>query len=144
MVADYTLESTHLESRESDRLSSTTGGVGFPVGGCGGLINQIETDGKVDALLNAGCSKDIAGSNTGLLENDWSLDRSCRHDDFETGGDGVRVGLFVTELETCGTWGRPAREENLSNVGSGQNYSQKRIIRLRKELTGQIGSGFAK
>jgi len=112
---------TYLETGESDGLSSTSSSVKVPVGRCGGLVDQVETDGQVNSLGDTGSRENIAGSDTGLLKDNGSLDGTCGHDDFEAGIDGVGVGLFVTELETGGTGSGATRKDELSDIGSGKD-----------------------
>lgn len=60
-------EVTYLESRECNRLSTTSRILESPIGSDRSLINQIKSYRKVDTLLNTSVIEDRLGSDTRLL-----------------------------------------------------------------------------
>ena len=56
------------QAGEQDRLATTALGGVVPTGVGSGLVDEVETDGQIDALLDVGVAEDFGGADTRVLE----------------------------------------------------------------------------
>ena len=133
---------THLEAREDDGLSTPPVRIKRPVRRGRRLVDQVQAHRQVHPLRDARRGEHIARPDARLLQDHGRLDAPCGHDDFTAGFGGVSVSLLVSELDAGGSGRRVGREDQLADVGAGEDCRERHSAeRGSMARTGQVRLG---
>jgi hypothetical protein len=107
-------KTTHLESREGNRLSTTPRTPKRATGTSSSLINQIHPHRQINPLSDSSSRKHRCRSDTGLLEDYRSLDGSSSDDDFSSSICGVGLPGFISEFNAGSSRGGTRGKEGFA------------------------------